>query len=439
MKSTAYKKKCLKNKQDINFKKEKFVNILKTIVKCWPLLIVFPYFLGFIFTQGKFSFVSKRFLPWQLIFNTIVPVSFDHYLINGIFYLFRLLMHISVSIFLYLCFRYLRHLWFEYFKKDSSTNKLFSSNNEWFVALYRYILFSLSIVSLFFYIIFFTICIQNGLHESKNFATWNSIALIMQLLVYIIFSDQILASDFIKTTKTNIHYSEYKLQNLFFKVIATIFIFLSFSCSVYYDGLINELIQLSNFSNNTNATPNSVKVLFDGSSEHYYYIEANDQFLIAYNTSNNTLTMIPKLEIEKLEIMPLKAADEKPLYKAQELSYNENAAIQTVQNFYTYKKELSINLLKNLISSSFNGPTEYLYPSEVLKERWNKEESDNYLIDYELSLPEYNESSKNCIVYVIEYWLNENVYLEYHLLHEDNEWKIDNIKTSTPSFKFIYE
>ena len=58
------------------------------------------------------------------------------------------------------------------------------------------------------------------------------------------------------------------------------------------------------------------------------------------------------------------------------------------------------------------------------------------MINHELSIPVYDSSINGYKIYVIEYWLNENIHLEYHLTKNNDTWKINDIKTSIP-FKFL--
>lgn len=462
------------NKRQLNFSlKNKITKLLKQYSNYFFIMPILIYYAGFFYSQGKVMPMNMVHFsnPWDITYDNMVSMSNQMYFVVGLRFFFILCIHLLISyiIWMYTSFDFGLNEYFLLKYKNIDIKSLFNKKNTLvymitdsismygFLSLYTFIILLLFKFACRFKYLFLLIYIFKFLQVFIYFIVFNIIAINLNTL---------------KSKK-------YSHQRNMYIFMYSFLIFLSTTLNIYYDGFSSSWLEDASSFNGNN--PVSLSVLHTSSSTNIYYkIDITDSHFIGYDLNKKSIVSIPNVKIDKIESSSTFAPNtsntfDKYISENSQLSKSinltkkiltNNSVKDTISNiinnlyFYRFKSFNAKNYIMlftndykkdiNVYYTSYNQPQDssiYYIPYNITEKRWKLDKDYNtkdYLgIDMSIQKGNPKKAYKNLYgteykefykVYVIEYWLKENIYIEYTIVKENGDWKIDSSKKPEKPF-----
>lgn len=471
------------NKRQLNFSlKNKITKLLKQYSNYFFVMPILIYYAGFFYSQGKFMPMNMVYFsyPWDITYDNMLSMSNQMYFVVGLRFFFILCIYLFIAyiIWIYTSFDFGLKEYFllEYNKNiDANSNQCTTSENLFNKknALLYMIIDSLSLYGVLSLYTFMIFILFKFACRFKYLFLFIYIFKFLQVFIYFIVFNIITIN--LNTLKLKKYY---KQRNMYIFMYSFL-IFLSITLNIYYDGYSSSWLEDVSFFNGRK--PLNLSVLHtSNSTDTYYKIDITDSHFIGYDLNKKSIVSIPNAKINKIESSSTFASNtsnsfckyisensqvSKSITSTKKLLTN-NSEKDTISNiinnlylyrFKTFNVKSYIMLFtddykknSNVHYVSYNKPEDsaiYYIPFDITEKRW-KLDTDYNTKDYlgiDMSIQkgnpkkpyknlygtEYNEFYK---VYVIEYWLKENIYIEYTVVKENGHWKIDSSKKPEKSF-----
>ncbi|MFE1628653.1 hypothetical protein ACFLFF_18045 [Brevibacillus reuszeri] len=398
------------------------------------LIPLFVYPIGFIYTLGLFTIFDGGTLNFLNINLGFFPISFNYYLINGIYYtaVFLLLPGSIGVIFARIIVNNTAAFYDKKIKRTLVKLRAFNRNKSYicFCSLLRMctlIAFFLPIFSIFFCNnLFFNdvVSFNKSSQFIVNFVLFFSIGVSFFSLNAFIISNNIISTIYI--------YALFISQTFFVLFIG-----------IFSHGVLTTYKAITDNSSD-NRELKYAQIFYDENKKaSYIKMEINSDVFIGFNVRTQKIDVVPIDKILRIETFN-KSPEQKHRQFDEVISFakHDKKILETVRDYYLFR------LNKNMADSRkwINTFTKTYYQNEinlmspeVIEKAWEKTQTYNSIavddfLGYDTSIP-ISTGDMKFNVYVIEYWKNDTIYLLMQMTKENGIWKINKLNT-IQSFRF---
>lgn len=400
-------------------------NSLTFIRELWyaPFIV---YLIGFVFVQGAFSpFLSGNLFSQKIL--TVIPVSYNMYITNGIYQSFVILLPFIIS---YIHVKYI------------------SLPHGLIIRIRRTSRFTQVKIGIFLFSNVGLLVAINKIHLWIIVRDFNIDATLTAFVVF--YSYSTLGLFFYKSTAQICKYDLFNKQILILFFTSTLLLLCLLS--VYFYGLQSQAQSIKEYrTSDQNIEMISLKY-DDGLEKTLVKMDINTEFIIGYDTSTQKMNLIPRDKIKQIETFKSKYPKEIKKYKESlidnPLAEENKKIIDLINNYYEIRVEInpdieSINTYLSLFTSklrnnAFESISQDILLNQMKQEKYHDKDYKEYY-GIVISEPEEESSSSNSMykkVYVREYWKAKSYNYEFLVMSTDGVvWNIDDFKETNFSFK----
>lgn len=413
-------------------------SIFSLVKEHYIFFSIFSLVISFLYVQGMYS----PFFGFDVHPNAQVafPVSKQLIVMNGIYFIFNLLFAFLISFTLWK----VKHLAKDELKliKISSVNlyngkrlKGVFSTREAKITICFLLIIILSFIQMYIMGVYPDFVIKNvyifflGYYGSFFYLT---------ITIAFHINNKIEESSSAISISTSSHtIFEKKMSYIFFCFLA-LFIAVVLSISFQVFGMLFQTHKIINFENVGGSTK-MADIYTKDEKYSYVYIDLSKDFFVGRNLAKRTTEIIPIKSIEKIEVWNAGPISNKTKLSNDYVTSEDTAQIiQKAQDYYKYRlEEPSASIIESLLTQNLYR-VGYSAPPSILQKKWDteKEYSGRKISEfYGFELSEPVPTKTGYIIYAIEHWKKDKLYVEYGFVDEAGTWKIDSVKDAKP-FRF---